>query len=107
MNLCLWCDVPCENDVLCPEHRAVNDHPLFHCKVDPTHLPTLGPSCCTCDLWAQADARRAAENAPLIAQLKAIRAKHIAEWNVPWPGVEHGKGFFGQMLDGAIKKLEA
>jgi hypothetical protein len=92
--------------VLCPEHRAVNDHPLFHCPI-PGHLPTLGPSCCTCDLLAQAKARQAEANAPRLAQLRTIRAKFIAERHIPWPGAEFGKGIFGMCLDNAIGQLEA
>lgn len=59
----------------------------------------LGP------LPSRADARAAAE-AETIRSLRAIRAQHVADFNKPWPGLEHGKALFGQMLDGAIGDLE-
>lgn len=111
-NLCLWCDAPCEGK-LCPvcntcPHCAVptTEHPLFHCTADPRHtVPTIGHFCSECDHIAAANARRAAINAPIIAQLQAIRAQHIADWDKPWPGMEFGKALFGMSLDAAIKDL--
>jgi hypothetical protein len=107
-NECLWCDDPTEGK-LCAGCRKVHDHPLFYCQVNPKHTPTLGDSCAECDFIAQAQAkaRRAAVNAPIIEQLKAIRAQHVREWHKPWPGVEFGKALFGMMLDKAIEELES
>jgi hypothetical protein len=100
---CLWCDVPTGSaDVLCLPCRAINDHPLYHCTVDLRHLPTLGDSCAECDYRA----RNVARNAPRIAEMKAIRAQHVADFHKAWPGMEYGKVLFGRMLDGAIKELE-
>ncbi len=101
---CLWCDAPCEGE-LCPACRAVNDHPLFHCRIG-GHIPTLGTSCAECDCIAAANARRDAVNAPIIESLKAIRAQHLKEWHRPWPGLEFGKAMFGMMLDKALVSLE-
>lgn len=113
MNECLWCCVPCEGKV-CPGCNTcphccipITDHPLFHCQ-DPRHtVPTVGHSCFECCIIAEAKARRAAANAPIIASLRAIRAQHIKDWHRPWPGMEFGKGMFGMMLDSAIKELES
>lgn len=104
MNECLWCDGPTE-EKLCTGCRKVHDHPLFHCTVSPRHLPTHGDSCAECDWIAKAEARRAAINAPILASLKAIREKHLADWHRPWPGMEFGKALFGQMVDGAIREV--
>lgn len=106
-NLCAWCDDPSGSDVLCPVCRAAHDHPLFYCPVDPTHLPTSGPSCATCDIEAARRARVARENAPLVAQLQRIRASLVAEWGRPWPGCEFGKALVGMGIDGALKSLGA
>lgn len=130
MNECLWCCDPCEGKLCsvcntCPHCEVpTTEHPLFHCTVDPRHtVPTLGHSCFECDLIAEAKARRAARNAPIIATLKAIRAQHVQVTTVPeyiygvepratfagkpWQGMEFGKALFGMMLDGAIKELES
>ncbi len=108
MNLCLWCDTPCDLDVLCPSCRAVNDHPLFYCQVNPAHLPTLGDACCECTLEAERKARIERANAPLIAQLRTIRANLIGEWHTTkWNGLEHGKALVGMMIDSALKDLGA
>lgn len=40
-------------------------------------------------------------------QLRQIRADLIAEWNRPWPGLEHGKAILGLAIDGALKSLES
>ncbi|HTQ47489.1 MAG TPA: hypothetical protein VMI75_32255 [Polyangiaceae bacterium] len=69
-------------------------------------MPILGHSCAECDYIAQARARRAAVNAPIIVSLERIRARHIAEWSKPWPGLEFGKAHFGMMLDQAIAELK-
>ena len=41
-----------------------------------------------------------------VADLKAIRAQHIRDFNKPWPGCEFGKAHFGMMVDNAIRDLE-
>ena len=41
-----------------------------------------------------------------VADLKAIRAQHIRDFNKPWPGCEFGKAHFGMMVDAAIYELE-
>lgn len=104
MNECLWCDAPTE-EKLCPECRAVNDHPPYHCTVDARHLPTLGDSCAECFYIAEAKARRAVVNAPIIESLRAIKARHVAEWDRPWPGLEFAKGLLWEMLNRAIDDL--
>lgn len=103
---CLWCDAPTTNgDKLCPACRVVNDHPLFYCS-NPRHtVPTLGPSCASCDHERAEKDRLAKRNAPIIAQLVAIRAQLVAEWHRPWPGCEHGKAIIGMAINGAIKDL--
>ena len=113
MNACLWCDAPCEGKLCeacntCPHCTTpIADHPLHHCAADPRHtVPTLGHSCAECDDIAAQKARRAAVNAPIIASLRAIRARHVAEWYRPWPGLEFAKAHFGMMLDGAIADLK-
>lgn len=40
------------------------------------------------------------------AALRDIREQHISDFNHPWPGLEFGKGHFGQMLDCAISDVE-
>jgi len=106
MNACLWCDGPTV-EKLCVECRAVNDHPLFYCKVNARHtVPTLGSSCAECDMIAEMKARRAAKNAPIIESLRAIRAQHVQNFAERWPGLEFAKAMFGMMLDGAIEELE-
>lgn len=102
--LCLWCDEPCRGK-LCDVCHAANEAPLFHCPI-PGHLPTIGgKSCAECDSLAELAAKRAEVNAPLLAQLWAIRASLIAEWRKPWPGCEHGKTLVGQMIDAEIASL--
>jgi len=105
MSECLWCDAPTE-EKLCPDCRKVNDHPPYHCTVNPKHLPTLGDSCAECYWIAQAKARREAVNAPIIEALQAIKAQHIKDWHRPWPGMEFGKAMFGNMLNKAIEDLK-
>ena len=113
MNACLWCDAPCEGK-LCPQCNTcphcttpIAEHPLYRCTADARHtVPILGHSCAECDYIAQARARRAAVNAPIIVSLERIRARHIAEWSKPWPGLEFGKAHFGMMLDQAIAELK-
>lgn len=103
---CLWCCDPTEGGAkLCPTCDAVNRHPLFHCQAGLGHLPTLGPSCAECEHDEREIARRRERNAPIIAQLEAIRARHISELGKPWPGCEFGKGHVGMMLDRAIADL--
>ena len=50
----------------------------------------------------------AREWARLIAldDLRAIRARHVQEFDRPWPGLEHGKALFGRMVNGVIEDLE-
>jgi hypothetical protein len=114
VNECLWCDAPtegklCQQCNTCPHCcTPITDHPLFHCQ-DPRHrhtVPTLGHSCAECDNIAEAKARRAAVNAPIIASLRAIRAQHVRDFHTTrWPGMEFGKAMFG--IDGALKELES
>lgn len=42
-----------------------------------------------------------------LLMLKEIRRQHVANFGQPWPGMEFGKTIFGNMVDGAIKDLEA
>ena len=56
-------------------------------------------------LPSRAVARRAADAAAL-AQLRAIRAQHVADFGRPWPGSEHGKVLIGRAVDGAIDAIE-
>jgi len=104
---CLWCDEPTEDGKkLCPECDAINSGPVFHCKVNLDHLPTLGDCCAECQRQREAEERRAAANAPIIAQLESIRAQHIEDFEKPWPGMEFAKGHFGMMLDRALAELK-
>jgi hypothetical protein len=102
---CLWCDAPCEGP-LCAPCKAANEHPPTYCKKPGHELPTLGPVCAACENEAHTKARRVARNTASLASLRAIRAQHVADFNKPWPGLEHGKALFGMMLDGAISDLE-
>ena len=104
MNACLWCDAPTE-ERLCPSCRAVNDHPLFHCAVNTRHTPTLGDHCAECAWIAEAKTRSETINASILDALRSIRARHIAEWHHPWPGLEFGKAAFGMMVDAAIRDV--
>lgn len=60
----------------------------------------LGP------LPSRDDARRKAD-AEALDSLRAIKAKHIAEWNKPWPGAEHGKAIIGNAINGAIAEVKS
>ena len=102
---CLWCDAPSEGS-LCGPCRAVNDHLPFYCA-NPRHaVPTLGPSCARCDDEKAREAARTAHNAPIVAQLRQIRADLIRDWHNSWPGAEHGKALVGHMIDGALEDLK-
>jgi len=106
MLLCLWCDDPTgSEDKLCPGCRAVHDHPPFHCTVPGHTIPTLGPCCAECESIRLAEERRAAANAPLIEELKAILNVHMENWHKPWPGAEFGKSMVGNMIVNAIRDL--
>lgn len=105
---CLWCDdPPAEGDVFCSFCGPHARHPPVACKINPDHLPTLGPECATC-----ADEKRTvdlirARNQPIIDSILAIRARHVAEFNARWPGAEHGKTIVGRSLDLALEDLGA
>lgn len=106
MNACLWCGEPTgSEDVLCPEDRAVHDHPRFYCKVPGHTVPTLGPSCAECDQIKLNEARRAAINAPLIAELEKVMVVFMRGWHKPWPGADFGKAIVGNAIAGAIEDL--
>lgn len=106
MNHCLWCDEPTgSDDVLCPECRAVNDHPPFHCTVPGHDVPTLGDHCAQCEMEASAARRQREANAPVIEQLKSILNRHMEGWYDPWPGAEFGKTIVGNAILGAIRDL--
>lgn len=55
-------------------------------------------------LPSRVEARRTAD-AVALTQLRAIRAQHVRDFHVPWPGLEHGKALLGQSIDGAIREL--
>jgi len=59
------------------------------------------------DLGPLPSRREAQEAARVQAldSLRAIRADHVANFNKPWPGCEHGKAILGRAIDGAIKEL--
>lgn len=104
--LCLWCDDPTgSDDKLCPDCRAVHDHPPFHCKVPGHNVPTLGPRCAECELVELRAARRAAANAPVIEELKMVLNAHVDAWRKPWPGAEFGKTLVGNAIVNAIRDL--
>lgn len=100
---CLWCDAPCSGK-LCSECDAVNSGPVFHCD-KPRHIPTLGTRCAECQYLEEAAERKRVRNAPIIASLEAIRARHIRDWHKPWPGCEHGKAIIGMSIDAALQAL--
>ena len=41
-----------------------------------------------------------------LRQLRAIRAQHVEQFHIPWPGAEFGKALVGQAIDNAIEDLE-
>jgi hypothetical protein len=105
-NNCAWCDAPTQpSRGLCLACDAVNSHPPTACAVNPNHLHTLGPVCAECDAERQRRERIAAANAPIIAQLEAIRVQHVADFGRPWPGCDFGKTHVGLMIDGALANL--
>ena len=105
MNLCLWCDVPCGEQKLCSECKAVNDHPPFHCQKGLGHLPTLGDRCAECQIEEERRARVERQNAPAVASLRKILSDHVRDLGVPWQGCEFGKAHFGNMVLGALADL--
>jgi hypothetical protein len=58
-----------------------------------------------CPLPSRREARRLAD-VQALAQLRAIRVKHVEQLHIPWPGAEFGKALVGKAIDGAISKLE-
>ena len=42
-----------------------------------------------------------------LAALQAIRARHVAEFDRPWPGANFVKAIIGQALDGAIDHVRS
>jgi len=103
MKQCLWCDDPVDAGPLCGPCKAVNEYPPFHCHKHP--IPTLGPSCGQCDDEAAREARRRERNAPVIAQLQAMRVGLVQDWHEPWPGINFCKALAGQSIDSVLTDL--
>lgn len=110
-QVCAWCDGPFP-----ARENALHPHVCLACLggadvltrcARPGHeLPTIGPVCAVCEHEAEVRARRIERNAPHLAQLRQIRAQHVADCHQPWPGMNFGKAQFGMMLDACIAELE-